>query len=126
MTTLKSFADLKQVMSRPRLGIDARLKVKAALDGSLLQYTPRAEERRIERAREERRIERAMAAPVDNTPLFTNLPPRHVGTYRKEEIRRTRPKRPLVLEESFCLAHPRVAAAMYAAWNEDREFELLY
>lgn len=118
MTTLKSFAELKQVMSRPRLGIDARLKVKAALNGSLLHHT--------ERAREERRIARDMAAPVDNTPLFTNLPPRHVGTYRKEEIRRTQPKRLMVLEESFCLAHPRVAAAMYAAWNEGREFELLY
>lgn len=123
MTTFKNFAELKQVMSRPRLGIDARLKVKAALNGSLLHHTERARE---ERAREERRIERAMAAPVDNTPLFTTLPPRHVGTYRKEEIRRTQPKRPLMLEESFCLAYPRVAAAMYAAWNEDREFELLY
>lgn len=117
MTTLKSFADLKQVMSRPRLGIDARLKVKAALDGSLLQHTPRAVE--------ERRIERAMAAPVDTTPLF-KLEPRHVTVYRKEEIKRVTPKRYLYLEDEYCTAHPRVAAALLTAHNEGREFELLW
>lgn len=117
MTTLKSFAELKQVMSRPRLGIDARLKVKAALNGSLLHHT--------ERAREERRIARDMAAPVDETPLFT-LGPGHVTVYRKEEIKRVTPKRYLYLEDEYCTAHPRVAAALLTAHNEGREFELLY
>lgn len=117
MTTLKSFADLKQVMSRPRLGIDTRLKVKAAIDGSLLQHTPRAVE--------ERRIERAMAAPVDSTPLF-KLGPGHVTVYRKEEIKRVTPKRYLYLEDEYCTAHPRVAAALLTAHNEGREFELLW
>ena len=117
MTTLKSFADLKQVMSRPRLGIDARLKIKAALDGSLLRHTPRAIE--------ERRIERAMTAPVDSTPLF-KLEPRRVTVYRKEEIKRVTPKRYLYLEDEYCTAHPRVAAALLTAHNEGREFELLW
>lgn len=99
-----------------RLGIDARLKVRAAMDGSLIRHTPRAVE--------ERRIERAMAAPVDTTPLFS-LPPRHTARYCTEPIKAARVKRPLCLEDEYCLAHPRVAAAMYAAWNEDRDFELI-
>lgn len=101
-----------------RLGIDSRLKVRAAMSGALQSLSPRAQE--------DRRIARAMEAPVDNTPLFSVPPPRHIGVYRTECIKPTRPKRHLCLEEDYCMAFPRMAAALYRAWHADHDFELLY
>lgn len=117
MNVVKSFSDLGALFTQSQLNVDARLRIKAAFDGTLTHMSPRNVE--------QRRVDRAMAAPVDNTPLFTGLPPRHVGVYRTEPIRRAQPRHALCLEDTYCLAHPRVAAAMYAAWNEGREFELI-